>query len=61
LRLDEMGFVNDGYPVIRLDESRPHCGVQRQYAVSAAAAVIRLDESRPHCGPCPSSVPTARW
>jgi len=37
--------------VIRLDESRPHCGVFAHASWNVACRdVIRLDESRPHCG-----------
>jgi len=36
--------------VIRLDESRPHCGGLSAPAGVYFVAVIRLDESRPHCG-----------
>ncbi len=39
------------YPmVIRLDESRPHCGLHVKNANAGTCLVIRLDESRPHCG-----------
>jgi len=37
--------------VIRLDESRPHCGNDRPVSrLLGFLQVIRLDESRPHCG-----------
>jgi len=36
--------------VIRLDESRPHCGGVGLPPGFGFAVVIRLDESRPHCG-----------
>jgi hypothetical protein len=37
--------------VLRLDESRPHCGSMTNVtAFPSKFQVLRLDESRPHCG-----------
>src|SRR6266496_1271715 len=46
----DVGAIAPQANVIRLDESRPHCGESLAKKDYPKLDVIRLDESRPHCG-----------